>query len=67
MTFIEQIQANNNPNSPDRIKARELLASMESKKPATVKETKTVIGNNGLGNVYSVIDSNGENWIQFTR
>ena len=65
MTFLEQIQANNDPNNPDRIKARELLAGMEAKKPATVKETKTVIGNNGLGNVYAVTDSNGENWIQF--
>ena len=25
MTFLEQIQANNDPNSPDRVKARELL------------------------------------------
>ena len=30
MTFLEQIQANNNPNSLDRIAARKALASMES-------------------------------------
>ena len=36
MTFLEQIEANNDPNNPDRIKARELLAKMETPK---VEET----------------------------
>ena len=30
MTFLEQIQANNDPNNPDRIKARELLETVNS-------------------------------------
>ena len=65
MTFLEQIRANNDPNSPERVKARELLANMEAHKVPFAKETRTVIGHNGLGNVEAIIDENGENWMGF--
>ena len=64
MTFLEQIQANNDTNNPDRIKARELLAKMETPK---TKETVTITNEvDGFGSPIKIItDANGENWIQF--
>ena len=63
MTFLEQIQANNDPNSPDRIKARKLLAKMETPK---VEETVTVIGQDADRNdIKKIVDSNGETWVEF--
>ena len=60
MTFLEQIEANNNPNNPDRIKYREALAKMETPK---VEETVTVIGQNSKGeDIKKVVDANGETW-----
>ena len=64
MTFLEQIEANNDPNNPDRIKARELLAKMETPK---VEETVIVTNRkDGFGEyVKVIIDANGERWTLF--
>ena len=70
MTFLEQIRANNDPNSPDRIKARELLQDMETSENVTVEEVRDSCGNlvrDGYGRpVKTVTDENGETWVQFT-
>ena len=64
MTFLGTIKANNDPNNPDRIKARELLAKMETPK---VEETFTTTNEkDGFGEyVKVIIDANGERWVEF--
>ena len=64
MTFLEQIQANNDHNNPDWIKARELLAKMDTPK---VEETVTITNEvDGFGSpIKTITDANGETWIQF--
>ena len=64
MTFLEQIQANNDPNSPARIAARAALAKMEKATPKNTERVE-IIGHNGLGDVQAIVDEDGENWIQF--
>ena len=64
MTFLEQIQANNNPNSPARITARKALASMEA---PVVSERITSVSTNDDGvTTTGIIDANGEEWAVIT-
>ena len=64
MTFLEQIQANNNPNSPDRIAARKALASMET--PVTTERIVSVSTNDDGVTTTGIIDDNGEQWAVIT-
>lgn len=64
MTFLEQIKVNNSPSNPDRIKARKLLASMETKNH-TERVTSVTTNDDGVTTT-GIVDANGENWAVIT-
>ena len=65
MTLIEQIQALNDPNHPDRIWARKQVELMNG--PVKPAETVRVLAEkDSYGHsIKEVTDENGETWIQF--
>ena len=64
MTLLEQIRMNNDPNSPDRIKAREALAKMEQPRKAE-KVVSQATNEDGVTTT-GIVDENDENWAVLT-
>ena len=65
MTFLEQIQANNDPNNPARIAARAALATMNRPRKAEKVILTGQIDSFGYP-VKAIVDANGERWVEFT-
>ena len=61
MTFLEQLRANNDPNSEARRTFRNMAAPKLTKSVATEQVISSTMDNLGQ-QVSHIVDENGENW-----